>query len=133
MPSEDVVDMTSDYQEIKELLDDNGIASDSPWLGVEFIGDAEEPITIPATNDQGLYREFGAVYFHFVDVARLGNGDTLLTRGEALRNLLRGRRIGDIVIESVSPMNFQRGATLQFEGGYMSGSFICSYYRDLNI
>lgn len=132
-PTENVIDLTSLYQELKELLEDYSIAPDSPWLGVHFIGDSEEPISLTATNDQGLYREYGAIILNFVDVAKLGNGDLLLTRGETLRNLFRGLRIGDIVIESVSPMNFGSGATLKFEGGWMSGSFIAGYYRDLNL
>lgn len=133
LASEDVIDLTSDFQTIKELVADSGIEPDSPWLGVQFLGDDEQPITIPATNDQGKYRETGAIYFHFVDVARLGNGDGLLTRGQVLRDLIRGRRIGSIIIESVTPMNFDAGATLPFEGGYMSGSFLVSYYCDFDI
>jgi hypothetical protein len=131
--SEDVVDLTADFQEIKELLDDSGIQPDAPWLGVQFQGDDEIPVALAATNDQGKYRETGAIYIHVVSTARLGVGDALLTRGEVLRNLFRGRRIGDILIESVTPMNFDSGATLQFEGGYMSGSFLMAYQRDLDL
>lgn len=133
LPSENVVDLTAQHGEIKDVVQEAGVAVDSPWLGLQFIGDDEIPIGLAATNDQGLYRESGAVYFHFVDIAKIGNGDSLLTRGETLRDLLRGQRIGDIIIESVSPMNFDAGATLAFDGGFMSGSFIVSYYRDLNL
>ena len=132
-PTETAIDLTALYQELRDLLDENSIDPDSPWLGIQFIGDEEVPISLSATNDQGLYRETGAIYFHIVDVAKIGAGNGLLTRGESLRNLLRGRRIGDIMIDSVSPLNFDAGATLQFEFGYMSGSFICGYRRDLNL
>lgn len=132
-PSESVVDLTSLFEELKELLADFGVQPDSPWLGIQFIGSDEVPIGLAANNTTGKYRENGAIYFHVVDIARLGNGDGLLTRGEALRNLLRGRRIGDILVESVTPMNFDSGATLQFEGGFMSGSFFISYIRDLDL
>lgn len=115
------------------MIADNGVSPDSPWLGIQFIGDDEVPIGLAAGNDVGKYRESGAIYFHVVDIARLGNGDRLLTRGEALRNLLRGQRIGSILIESVTPMNFDSGATLQFEGGYMSGSFLVSYINDIDL
>jgi hypothetical protein len=131
--SEDVVDLTSLFQEIKELLADNGIQPDAPWLGIQFIGDDEIPIALAATNVVGKYRETGAIYFHIVQTAQIGVGDGMLTRGELLRNLLRGRRIGDIIVDSVTPMNFDNGATLQFEGGYMSGSFLVSYRRDLDL
>jgi len=131
--SESVVDLTALSEEIKEMLADYGIQPDAPWLGIQFIGDDEVPIALAATNVLGKYRESGAIYFHVVETARLGCGDIMLTRGEALRNLLRGRRIGDIIVDSVTPMNFDNGATLQFEGGYMSGSFLISYRRDLDL
>ena len=130
---ETVVDLTSLFGELKEMLADAEVQPDAPWLGLQFIGDDEIPIALAATNDQGKYRENGAIYFHVVAAAKLGNGDGLLTRGEDLRNLFRGRRIGNIVIENVTPMNFDNGATLQFEGGYMSGSFLAGYYCDIDL
>lgn len=130
---ETVVDLTAAHQDFKQMLADAGVQPDAPWLGLQFIGEDEIPVALAATNDQGMYRETGAIYVHVCDVARLGAGDLLLTRGEVLRNLFRGRRIEDIVIESVTPMNFDLGATLEFEGGYMSGSFLVAYYRDLNL
>jgi len=132
-PAETLIDLTSAFQEIKELVEDNGITSNDPWLGIEFVGDDEVPITIPATNDTGKYRESGVVFIHVVGTAKLGAGDALLQRGETLRNLFRGKRIGEIIVESVTPMNFNAGSTLQFEGGYMSGSFLISYQRDLEL
>ena len=132
-PTESVVDLTAQFGEIKEFIADVGVQPESPWLGVQFIGSDEVPISLAATNDQGKYRESGGIYLHIVDVARLGVGPRLLTRGETLRNLFRGTRIGDIIIESVTPLNFDSGATLQFEGGYMSGSFLISYIFDLDM
>jgi hypothetical protein len=125
--------LTALYGELGETLADQGVQPDAAWLGLDFIGDGEEPISLSATNDQGLYREVGAIYFHVVETARIGVGDVILSRGETLRNLIRGRRIGDIVIERVSPMNFGVGGTLHFEDGYMSGSFLVSYHRDLGL
>lgn len=132
-PSETVIDLTALFDDFREMLAEEGVQPDAPWLGLQFTGDDEIPIALAATNDQGKYRETGTIYFHVAMVARLGAGDSLLTRGETLRNLLRGRRIGDITIDSVAPMNFDIGATLEFEGGYMSGSFLVSYRRDLDL
>ncbi len=132
-PSEDVIDLTSDFQELRQLVADSGIQPDAPWLGIQFIGHDEIPVSLPATNDQGLYRESGGVFFHVVAVASIGVGDRLLARGESLRNLLRGRRIGEITVETVAPMSFDEGATLKFEAGYVSGSFLMSYHYDLNL
>jgi hypothetical protein len=132
-PTESVVDLTSQFGEIKEFVADSGVQPDSPWLGVQFIGSDELPIGLAANNVIGKYRETGAVYIHCVEVARLGVGNTLLTRGEALRNLFRGQNISGVVVESVTPLNFDGGATLQFEGGYMSASFLMSYYFDVDL
>lgn len=130
---ESVVDLSGDFQDFKQLLADAGVQPDAPWLGVEFIGDDEVPIALAATNVLGKYREFGSVYFHIADVAKIGCSDAILTRGEVLRDLFRGSRIGSILIESVTPINFGRGATLDFEGGYMSGSFLIAYQMDKDL
>lgn len=130
---ETVIDLTAIADDFKQMLAEAGVQPDAAWLGLQFIGDDEVPIALAATNDQGKYRETGAIYFHVAAIARLGAGDGLLTRGETLRDLFRGRRIGSIIIDSVTPMNFDNGATLDFEGGYMSGSFLAAYRRDLDL
>ena len=130
-PTENQIDLFGTFQTMPELLADNGLVHDDPWLGLEFIANDEIPITVGSNNTQGKYREDGAIYFHVVAVASLGSSGTILSRGEALRDLLRGRRIADdIIVESVSPLNFNSGATLQFEGGYVSASFLLSYQYD---
>lgn len=132
-PSEKVIDLTAQYAEIKEMVADAGVGPNDPWLGLEFVGDDESPATLPANNTIGQYRERGSIIVHVVAIAKLGVGDAILTRGETLRDLIRGQRIGNIVIESVSPVNTGPGATLQFEGGYMSGTFFANYYYDRNL
>lgn len=131
--SENVIDLTGHYEEFQDLIESSGITSEDPWLGIEFIGSDEIPITVGSTNVQGKYRETGAVYIHVVDIAKLGVADILLSRAETLRNLFRGQRLGTIFIESVTPVNFAAGAALRFESGYMSGSFIIGYERDLDL
>lgn len=132
-PSEDVIDLTSLFEDLKQYLGENSIQPDAPWLGIEFIGNDEVPVSLAATNDKGLYRETGAVALHVVAEAKIGVGDSLLARGKTLQDLFRGRTIGDITIESVSPMNTGAGATLEFEDGYMSGTILITYHRDLNL
>ncbi len=131
--NEDYVDLTAQFGEISQLLAEESIQPDAPWLGLQFAGGDEVPVGLAATNDQGLYRETGIIQLHVVAEAAIGVGDGLLIRGEALRNLFRGRRIGNITIESVSPLNFDLGSTLEFEGGWMSGTCIMSYICDLNL
>lgn len=129
-----VVDLTAEFSELRELLDLNGITRNDQWIGLQFIGNEEEPITISATNTTGKYREVGAVYIHVVDVAAIGVGNKILNRSEIIRNAFRGRRISDkIKILSITPPNFEAGATLQFEAGWTSASVILSYEYDIDI
>lgn len=128
--AETVVDLTAHYEELRELLAEAEVQPDTPWLGVDFIGDGEEPVSLSADNTKGLYRETGLIQLHVCAVARLGVGANLITRGEALRNLFRGRRIGGIVVDTVSPVNTGPGATLEFEAGYVSGTISVAYHYD---
>ena len=130
--AEDVVDLTGHFEDIRQLLADEEITPDSPWLGLEFIGDLEEPVSLSADNEKGLYREYGLIQLHVCAVAQLGVGSELVSRGEVLRNLFRGRRIGSITVDTVSPVNTGPGATLEFEAGYVSGTISVGYHRDFS-
>jgi hypothetical protein len=132
-PTETFIDLDGAFQEVRDLVADAGITSNDPWIGLQFIGNEEIPITVGSTNTSGKYREIGAVYIHVIEIARLNVGSSILDRAELLRDNLRGQRINGIIIESVSPVNFGIGASLDFEGGYTSGSFIMTYERDLDL
>lgn len=132
IPAETVIDLSTEFAELKDVISAAGLNADDPWLGLTFIGDDELPISLAATNDMGLYREVGSILLHVCAEAKIGVGNSMLTRGEVLRNLFRGRRIGSIVIEGVTPINFGPGATLEFEGGYVSGTIVISYHFDLS-
>ena len=128
---EAVVDLTGQFEDLRQLLAESSVTPDSPWLGLEFLGDEEVPVSLAADNDKGCYREFGTIMLHVCAIGKIGVGSEIITRAEVLRNLFRGRRIGAIVIESVSPVNTGRGATLDFDAGYVSGSVAVSYYCDI--
>jgi hypothetical protein len=128
--SEDVVDLSAQFGDFKQMTAQAGIQPNAPWLGLDFIANEELPISLAATNDQGLYRELGSIVLHVCAEAKIGVGQSILTRGEALRNLFRGVRIDSIVIESVTPVNFGPGATLEFDGGYVSGTITVAYHSD---
>lgn len=132
-PTEKLVDLTGQIHEVQNMLSDSGVGPDDPWIGVQFVGADEVPSTTPATNDQGKYWESGAVYIHVVGVASLGISDSILGRAENLRNLFRGRRIGAMFIDSVTPINFDAGAALRFESGYIAGAFILGYRYEINL
>lgn len=133
VPTEKVADMSGGYQDIGDFLGLFGITMLDPWLGLQFIPGDEIPITLPATNTTGKYRETGAVYIHVVEVANPDANGNILTRGEALRDFFRGRRVGEVKIESMTPLNFELGATLNFDGGFVAASFILSYEYDRDL
>lgn len=133
-PSEKVFDLDGLFEELQDIENDAMQAlPDGPWVGLQFIPGDEVPITIGSTNTQGKYREDGAVYIHVVDIAKLGVRDSILTRATTLRNLFRGREIGTMTIQSMTNVQFEAGAALRFEGGYMTGAFILSYINDLDL
>ncbi len=131
--AETLVDLTAVSEELKELLIDFDIQPDAPWLGIQFIGNEEIPVGLAANNVVGTYRETGSINIHVCAVAQIGAGAGILTRGEVLRKLFRGSNIGGVIIKSVEPMNTEDGATLQFEGGYVTGSFLMSYQFDFSL
>ena len=118
--SETLVDLTGHFEDLREMLEVSGVAPDAPWLGIEFVSDGEEPVGLYADNEKGLYREYGLIQLHVCTQAKIGAGASLETRGEALLNLFRGRRIDGIIVERVSPINTGPGATLEFEVGSVS-------------
>lgn len=131
--AENVIDLSAQYETIEEVVSSAGIGRNDDWLGLQFIGSNEEPISVQATNDKGRYREIGSVFIHIVERNKPNVADDIITRAETLRDLLRGRRINDIIIESMTPPNFEQGATLELDGGYQAGSFIINYERDINL
>jgi len=133
-PTENVVDLSGEFDELKDLLDEYAIADGDPWLGVQFVGSEENPVDIRATNNKGKYRETGVIFLHVVEVAHLMVHKKILPRGEALRNAFRGQRIaGKILIEAISPVNMGIGVTLNFEGGYTAGAIEISYSYEFDL
>lgn len=133
IPTETVFDLTNLYDEIDKDLQKAGINYNDSWLGIQFIGSEESPITVLSTNTTGKYREEGAIFLHVVSPAKASATDDILNRTETIRNAFRGKRIGDILILSVAPPNFEAAATMQFESGWTSASIIVNYRRDLNL
>lgn len=128
--AETVIDLTGHFEDLRELLVEEDVQPDAPWLGLEFVSDAEEPVSLTANNEQGLYREFGLVQLHVCAISKIGVGVELVSRGDVLQKLFKGRRIGALVVESVRPINTGPGATLEFDAGYVSGTVTVSYKYD---
>lgn len=125
--TEKLVDISGEFRELRNLLTDESITDSDNWVAIQFVGNTEEMISVP----KGCYREFGTISFHVVAPIAIGAIDGILTRCETIRSLYRGKRIDDIIIESVSPPNTEVGTTIDFENNFMSASFFVDYYSDI--
>ena len=126
--AETFIDISGEFRELLDMVKDNGVGVDDNWIGVQYAASVEEPISIQAK----CYREFGVVLMHVVAPISLNVIYTnILDRAETIMNLFRGKRIGDIVIESITPLNTEKGTTLEFDNNFTSGTFFVNYYRDL--
>lgn len=139
-PSEKVAVMDGGYENLRDFLaGDPGAVGyprieKEPWIGLQYIPNDEEAVSVPANNTTGKYRETGLIFIHVVDIAKLAVGAGINTRCEAIRNKLRGQNISGLRVLSVSPQNFAPGATLDFEGGgYISASMTLEYSLDINL
>lgn len=135
-----LIDLTARYEEIHDLIDsvntvgeEKILTMDDPWTGIEFIGYDEIPVSLGSGNRGAVYRETGAFQIHIVDLAKIGCGATILSRAEALRDELRGKNISGVRIESMTPVSFDSPGTLQFGGGFATGSFLVAYEYDRNL
>lgn len=131
--TEDIVELDGEFGVLQDVLTAAEIQQGAPWLGVQFVGNDEQPISLAATNDKGSYRETGSIVLHIVTESGIGVGNSIIARGETLRDLFRGLRLGGIIIDGVTPVNLGPGTTIQFEGGYVSGSMTVSYYYDFSL
>jgi len=125
--AEKLVDISGEFRELRNLLEDESITIDDSWVAIQFVGNSEEMVSVP----KGCYREFGTISFHVVAPIAIGAIDGILIRCETIRSLYRGKRINDIIIESVTPPNTEIGTTIDFENNFMSASFFVDYYRDI--
>lgn len=131
--TENLIDLTGEYRDVDDVIAGASLTFKDPWLGIQFVGSQDIPITVAANNIQGLYREIGTVMLHIVEMASSTSTDDILTRSETIQDAFRGQRINDIIVEEVTPPNFEQGATLDFESGYVAATIILSYERDLNL
>lgn len=131
--AEKLLDLSGEYREIKELLSDNSIVSGEVWAAVEFTAGDDLPITVGSSNTSGKYRETGLVTVHIVGIAKLGGPASTLARAQALIEKVRGLALGTIIIDSVSPPDFNISASLNFSQGFVAAGFFVTYKNDVDL
>lgn len=71
----------------------------APWVGIEYLTSTEVVDCLPAN----LWRERGTILLHIV-IPNGWKSSTAIVLGDKLQRLLRGQRLDELVIESVSPV-----------------------------
>lgn len=71
----------------------------APWVGIEYLTSTEVVDCLPAN----LWRERGTILLHIV-IPNGWKSSTAIVLGDKLQRLLRGQRLNELVIESVSPV-----------------------------
>ena len=134
IPSENFIDMSSEFSEMADFLAEYGLTLNSNWTGIQFLPSEEIPVSLTATNTKGRYRETGIIYLHVVAPAGINAKNGILNRAEAIRNLLRGQVLGNtIYIEQITPPAFGPGVTLNFESGFTAAVVSLNYRRDMDL
>jgi hypothetical protein len=103
------------------------IGLDDSALLLQFGQSLETMEVIGAPGVDG-WQETGLVYFHLLFPA----GDpsaVALDWGEQLRNLFRGRRLDDVIIESMPAFTDMDGAAIRLNGRWHGWSSPAAYYR----
>ena len=108
-----------DYDSIESIPANNSEA----WVGVEYPSSVEQVNSIPAN----FWREDGNVLIHIV-TPNGWNSTTPVSYGDQLQQLLRGQRLGDVVIESVSPVTDASPPALELSSSWHGWAILISYY-----
>lgn len=108
-----------DYDSIDSIPANNTDA----WVGVEYPSSVEQVNSIPAN----FWREDGDVLIHIV-TPNGWDSATPVSYGDQLQQLLRGQRLGDVVIESVSPVTDASPPALELSSSWHGWAILVSYY-----
>jgi len=132
-PSEKLIDLSAEYDQFDQLMEAYGLTLSDDWLGIQFVGDEEEPVALSANNAEGGYREYGSIAIHCVTPASMNGRRPMLQRAENIRKKLRGQRLsGGVMIMECNPANTEAGAAIQFDSGFMGATFFTTYYIDIS-
>jgi hypothetical protein len=109
----------SDYVSVNDLP----VSTTERCLLVDFVASSDNMITIGGRGNQG-WQEIGTVAIHWLVPMGFDSAPDL-ANAEVLRLALRGRRLGDVLIESVEP--FADSGTPVLDSGWMGFSSLLSY------
>lgn len=110
------------------VVDDNDDISSVPannqeaWVGIEYIASSERVNCLPAN----MWDERGTVLLHIV-IPNGWKSSHAIAYGEKLQKLLRGLRMENLVIESVSPVISQSPPAIEKTSEWGGFVLVMSY------
>ena len=60
-PTQKIIQLAGVFEYLTDHLKDQGVGAEDTWVGLEYFGDDEVPITVGADNVKGRYRETGSI------------------------------------------------------------------------
>ncbi len=105
-------------------LSDLPVNDDEQIILVDFVASSERVTTIGGFDNLGFV-ETGTVAIHWLCPTGF-DSDPILASAEALRLSLRGRRIAQIIVESVEPFQ-DSGSPVDIDGRWTAYSALLSY------
>jgi hypothetical protein len=132
--NENLIDLSGQFVELQKMLSNNNLTHKDTFLGLQWLPSGELPISLPSKNSAGCFRETGVFLMHIAEPTKTADlADAIVARADSLLSIFRSATINnDIIIESVTPANFDTTATLKFENGYQAAAVTVNFYRDFN-
>lgn len=110
--------VVDDHEDISTIPANNTDA----WVGVEYVSASERVNCLPAN----MWDERGTVFLHIITPNGWASSHAI-TYGDKLQRLLRGNRIGSLVIESVSPVISQSPPAIEKTSEWNGFVLVLSY------
>lgn len=110
--------VVDDHEQISDIPANNTEA----WVGVEYVASVESVNCLPAN----MWNEVGTVFFHVV-IPNGWKSSHAIEYGDKLQHLLRGQRLENLVIESVSPILSQSPPSIERTSDWNGFCLIMNY------
>jgi hypothetical protein len=110
--------IVDDHEDISSIPSNNTAA----WVGIEYVSSSERVNCLPAN----MWDERGTIFLHVV-IPNGWQSVHAIEYGDKLQKLLRGVRMGSLVIESVSPVISQSPPAIERTSEWNGFVLLASY------
>jgi len=113
----------SDYVSLSDLPN---TVDNEHYVVLQFIGGSDDVVSIGGEGNQG-WLESGVVAIHLMGQTGFDSAP-VIALGDQIRLAMRGRRLGDVLVESVTTFEDQTGNSVNLDGG-IHGWIAYLYYN----